>query len=68
MLQANGIPQFRKESQNFLKFKIEDVQNASDDTIEEVALEYLNMGAGPKHFSWDAALVCSSLSLSSTAS
>ncbi len=48
---------FRKDSQSYVKENIADVPNATDEVIEELALTFLNDGAGEKYFSFDAALV-----------
>jgi hypothetical protein len=55
---------FRKDSQNYLKDNLPNVPNATDEVIEQIALDYLNSGAGAQYFSWEAALVyaCTTIS------
>lgn len=55
-MDAGAEMMFRKDVLHFLQRQISDLPNASDDTIEPVAWEFLDTGGGAKHFSWDAAL------------
>ena len=47
---------FTKDALRFLKRHISDLPNATDAAIEPIAWKFLDSGAGPRYFSWEAAL------------
>lgn len=55
-LDAEAETNLRKDALQYLQRELPDLVNASDAAIEPVSWQFLESGAGPRHFSWDAAL------------